>query len=142
MSAAELAEIKAAIGAAEKRTSGEIRVFIEDSAEDGPLDRAAFLFNKLGMDKTNLRNGVLIYVAFVDHKFCIIGDSGINQKVGATFWNAIKEKMIGHFKENRIAQGLLEAIVDSGEALAKYFPYAAADRNELPDDIMFGDGKK
>lgn len=142
ISESQLAEIKSAIGAAEKRTSGEIRVFIEDAAEDGPLDRAAFLFSQIGMDKTELKNGVLIYVAYVDKKFCIIGDAGINVKVGSAFWDQIKEKMVAHFKSGNIAQGLMDAIKDSGEALALHFPYLTGDRNELPDDIIFGDGKK
>ncbi len=140
-SSLELEEIKSAVGAAEKRTSGEIRVFIEDAAQDGPLDRAAFLFGELEMDKTDLRNGVLIYVAYIDKKFCIIGDAGIHEKVGPHFWDAIKVKMANHFKAGRIAEGLKNAIQDSGEALATYFPHEANDRNELPDDVIFGDGK-
>jgi uncharacterized membrane protein len=134
----ELAELKIAIGAAEKRTSGEIRVFIEDHSRDEPLDRAAFLFEKLGMSKTDLHNGVLIYVALKDHKFSIIGDHGIHAKVGPTFWDHIKEKMTGHFKAGRIFEGLKIAVYDSGEALANHFPYASDDRNELSNDVIFG----
>ncbi|HMT28389.1 MAG TPA: TPM domain-containing protein [Bacteroidia bacterium] len=135
----EREQLKAAIGKAEKRTSGEIRLFIEDHSEDGPLDRAAFLFNQLKMNTTELRNGVLIYVAFVDRKFSIIGDKGINEKVQADFWDEIKKKMLNHFREGRITNGLLEAIHESGEALAKHFPFNKGDSNELSDDIIFGD---
>lgn len=134
----EIAELKDAIDKAEKRTSGEIRLFIEDHSEDGPLDRAAFLFDKLGMSKTDLHNGVLIYVALKDRKFSIIGDHGIHAKVGATFWDHIKEKMTDHFKAGRIYEGLKLAIHDSGEALANHFPYTSGDRNELSNDVIFG----
>ena len=134
----EIAEIKSAIGKAEKRTSGELRIFIEDHSEDGPLDRAAFLFGQLKMDKTDLRNGVLIYVAFIDRKFSIIGDYGIHEKVGDEFWDHIKTKMLNHFKTGKVFEGLMDAIHDAGEALAKYFPFVSGDRNELPDDIIFG----
>ena len=136
------AELKAAIGKAEKRTSGEIRLLIEDHAEDGPLDRAAFLFHELGMDKTELRNGVLIYVAFLDRKFSILGDKGLHEKVGDAFWDAIKEKMLQQFREGNIVAALLEAIHASVEALSTHFPYTKGDKNELSDDIIFGDGKK
>jgi len=135
----ELAELKTAIEKAEKRTSGEIRVFLEDHSEDGPLDRAAFLFDKLGMGKTDLHNGVLIYVALKDRKFSIIGDYGIHAKVGPSFWDLIKEKMTNHFKSANIFEGLMIAVHDSGEALAKYFPYVEGDRNELSNDVIFGD---
>lgn len=138
----QIAELKAAVAKAEKRTSGEIRVFIEDSSEDGPLDRAAFLFTQLGMHKTALRNGVLIYVAFADHKFAIIGDKGIHEKVGEGFWDHIKVNMATNFKEGKILNGLLVAVQESGEALSKYFPYQGTDRNELSDEIMFGHLKK
>lgn len=131
--------LKLAIGKAEKRTSGEIRLFIEDSSEDGPLDRAAYLFKQLDMHKTELKNGVLIYVAYVDRKFSIIGDSGIHAKVGDQFWDEIKLKMLNHFKEGRIVEGLKEAILNSGEALATHFPYSKGDSNELSDDIIFGE---
>jgi uncharacterized membrane protein len=135
----ELANMKAAIGNAEKRTSGEIRVFIEDRSKDDPLDRAAFLFQKIGIGSTVLRNGVLIYVALKDHKFSIIGDKGIHEKVGPGFWDAIKEKMTEHFRAGRIYDGIVTAVTDAGEALADHFPYTAGDRNELSDDIIFGE---
>ena len=134
----ERAELKKAIGEAEKLTSGEIRLFMEDSAEDGPLDRASFLFHKLKMHETNLRNGVLIYVAYVDRKFAIIGDEGIHNKVGDNFWDGIKKRMLAHFKDGKITQGLILGIHESGAALGKYFPRNSNDRNELSDDIILG----
>lgn len=130
--------IKEAIRKAELRTSGEIRVFFEDHSEDGPLNRAAFIFDELGMNKTALRNGVLIYIAFVDRKFAIIGDAGINERVGASFWDDIKAKMLQNFSAGKIADGIIEAISASGEALARYFPFERNDSNELSDDVVFG----
>jgi uncharacterized membrane protein len=138
LSAEDRAELKKAIGRAEMLTSGEIRVFIEDSSEDGPLDRAAFLFNELGMNKTALHNGVLIYVDFLDRKFAIIGDKGIHEKVGDTFWDAIRKTMEDDFRQGFIAKGLIHAVDEAGKALSKYFPRSSADRNELSDDIIFG----
>lgn len=137
----DVAQLKSAIAAAEKRTSGEIRLFIEDSSADEPLDRAAYLFGELEMHKTDLRNGVLIYLAFVDRKFSIIGDKGLHEKVGDTFWDDIKGKMLANFKEGKIVHGLQVAIHEAGEALRTHFPFEKGDTNELSDDIVFGDGK-
>ena len=56
--------IKDAIAEAETNTSGEIRVHIENSCPDDVMDRAAYIFAKLEMQKTQLRNGVLFILQF------------------------------------------------------------------------------
>ncbi|HOU97056.1 MAG TPA: TPM domain-containing protein [Bacteroidales bacterium] len=126
-----------AIKEAEKNTSGEIRVHIETRCKEDVLDRAAWIFRKLGMDKTRDRNGVLFYLAVKDRKFAIIGDAGINSKVPEGFWNQIKEIMEKNFKEGHFAEGLSEGIKLAGEKLKEYFPYNRDDINELSDDISF-----
>jgi uncharacterized membrane protein len=131
-------QILASIREAEKETSGEIRLFIEKHCKGDVLDRAAFLFRELNMHKTELRNGVLFYLALASHKFAVIGDAGINARVPADFWTAIKDNMQQHFAAGRFVAGLLEGIARSGEALKEYFPYASGDKNELSNDIVFG----
>jgi uncharacterized membrane protein len=133
----ERLQIVDAIKAAEKNTSGEIRLFIEDECKNNVLDRAAFIFHELGMDKTKERNGILFYLAMKSHKFAIIGDSGINSKVGNDFWYEIKNTMQNHFTEGDFVSGLSKGINMTGEALQKYFPYSKDDKNELTDDIIF-----
>lgn len=136
----EQQRIQKAVAAAEKNTSGEIRVCVEKTCSDDTLDRAAKYFTQLGMHKTKLRNGVLIYVATVDRKFAIIGDAGINQVVPADFWDDTKEDMLSHFKYGNLLEGIITGIANAGEQLKKYFPHALDDKNELPDDIAFMDG--
>ncbi len=128
-----------AIKEAELNTSGEIRVHIESSCKGDVLDRAAYLFKKLQMHKTEQRNGVLFYLAYKDHKFAILGDGGINQKVPDNFWDSIKERMAEKFREGKFAEGLAEGIKESGEQLKTHFPYQSDDVNELSDEISFGD---
>jgi uncharacterized membrane protein len=138
----QVGKLKKAIREAEAKTSGELRVFLEDHSEDGPLDRASFLFQQLGMHKTELRNGVLIYLAFKDRKFSIIGDYGIHEKVGYDFWGSIKNKMQNHFRNGNFFEGIHEAIQECGHSLSEHFPRSGDDRNELSDDIMFGNELK
>jgi len=137
----EQQRIRQAIERAEKNTSGEIRVCVEKNCSEDPLDRAASYFFKLEMAKTQLRNGVLIYLATNDQKFAIIGDSGINQLVPADFWDKTKEAMLQCFKEADIIQGLVTGIERAGKQLQRYFPILTGDRNELSDDIAFMDGE-
>jgi uncharacterized membrane protein len=131
------AQILASVKEAEKATSGEIRVHIESSLKADVLDRAAWLFNKLGMDKTAERNGVLFYLAVNDRKFAIIGDAGINSKVPAGFWNEISEHLGKNFREGKFTEGLSEGIIMAGNQLKKYFPCCEDDVNELSDEISF-----
>ena len=130
--------IKLAITKAERETSGEIRVHIENGFSGDVLDRAAYIFTKLGMNKTARRNGVLIYLAIKNRQFAIIGDSGINKVVPGDFWDDIKTGMSNHFRDGRFTEGLIEAIAQCGQHLKKHFPHTKGDVNELPDEISFG----
>ncbi len=134
----EQERIMNAILNAELDTSGEIRVHIESVFKDDVMDRATFIFKKLKMHQTELRNGVLFYLAVKSRKFAIIGDVGINKEVPVDFWNDIKEKMAEYFKENKFTEGLVFGISETGAHLKKHFPYHLDDINELSDDISFG----
>ena len=134
-------QILAEIKEAEKNTSGEIRLFIEDDCGENVLDRAAFIFKELEMDKTKERNGVLFYLATNSRQFAILGDQGIHSKVEKDFWHAIKHQMQNYFTEGNFLKGLTIGIKMSGDALKKHFPYNKNDKNELSDDIVFGKKK-
>lgn len=128
-----------AIAEAEKLTSGEIRIAVEKHCKGEALDRATEYFAKLGMEKTSQRNGVLIYLAYIDHKFAIIGDKGLNRLVEEDFWETTKIAMQAHFAAGNIANGLIAGVSTAGEKLALHFPYQSGDINELPNDIIFMD---
>lgn len=130
--------VVAAVRLAEKGTSGEIRVHIDGDCSGDPLRRAEEVFVKLGMNKTQLRNGVLIYLACNTKVFAIVGDKGINDIVPDGFWNDVADMMGGEFRQGRFAEGLSAAAVMVGEKLKDFFPYQEDDVNEQPDDISFG----
>jgi uncharacterized membrane protein len=134
----EKKQITDAIAQAELNTSGEIRVHIEGHCKIDVLDRAAYVFGKLNMHQTALRNGVLFYLAVYDRRFAILGDVGINSVVPSDFWNSIKETMLRFFKEGKFVEGLSTGILMAGEQLKTKFPHQSDDVNELPDDISFG----
>jgi uncharacterized membrane protein len=134
----EQADIKTAIKEAELNTSGEIRVHIEKELKGDPLDRAAYLFERLDMLQTQERNGILFYLAVESKKFAILGDAGINSKVPDNFWDKIKDDMQEFFKNGNFTEGLTTGIVLTGEQLKKHFPYQSDDINELSDEISFG----
>ena len=131
------AQILASVREAEMETSGEIRVHLETTLKGDVLDRAAWLFKKMGMDRTVERNGVLFYLAVDDRKFAIIGDAGINAKVPAGFWDEISEVIKKRFHETKFTEGLSEGIIMAGNQLKTHFPYRKDDVNELTDNISF-----
>lgn len=132
-------QIRDAIREAEDLTSGEIRVHIETKTSGNVLDRAAWIFKRIGMHGTAERNGVLFYLAVTNRKFAVIGDQGINSKVAEDFWDDIKATVKKYFSEGRFAEGLVNGISMTGSQLKVHFPFRKNDVNELPDDISFDD---
>ena len=130
----------AAIRAAEQRTSGEVRVFVESRCKYvDALDRAKEIFLQLKMDATEQRNGVLVYVAVKDKQVAVYGDEGIHQAVGKKYWSDVLAKMLLAFKQQHLSEGISQCVQQIGEALHFYFPYnKETDKNELPDEIVFG----
>ncbi len=127
-----------AISLAELDTSGEIRVHIDSKCPGDVLGQAAYMFSKLKMDKTELSNGILFYLAVSDQKFAIIGDKGINEKVPSDFWDNIKDSMLEKFKINKFTEGMTIGIGMAGQKLKTYFPLEADDTNELDNQVSFG----
>ena len=128
-------KLVAAIGAAERLTSGEIRIHFEKHTDKDTYERALEVFAQLEMHQTELRNGVLFYLAYEDHKFTILGDEGIHAKVGNDFWNTIKEDMQTAFRQGKFFEGLESGVLEAGRALQEFFPRMDDDVNELSDEI-------
>jgi uncharacterized membrane protein len=101
-------------------------------------DRALEVFHELKMHETQLKNGVLIYLAANDKKFVICGDKGINDVVSEDFWDSTKDVMASQFKTGNFKQGLIDGISKAGEQLRRHFPYEEGDTNELSNEISKG----
>ncbi len=131
-------QVVEAIRRAERASTGEVRVFIEEFCPDEPLVRVAALFAMNGMDRTRHRNGVLIYLSWGTREMAIWGDEGIHERVGPAFWALERDVMRHHFRRSEFATGLCHVIDEVGERLAKHFPAEPGDVNELPDEIIYG----
>src|SRR5262245_50794546 len=127
--------IVSAIAEAERRSSGEIRVYVSHKQRPDVMAAAQRRFAKLGMAKTRRRNGVLIYFAPVVQKFAIFGDIAIHEKCGDKFWQDISAAMSEELKRGRFSEAILTAVERVGAVLAEHFPPEAADDNELPNEI-------
>jgi uncharacterized membrane protein len=128
-------EIIKAITEAEKMTSGEIRVHIQNKCTGDAFEYGKKIFHKLKMDKTKDKNGVLIVVAKDSKKFAILGDKGIHEKVGDDFWNETRDKMLEHFKKDELKEGIITGVLSVGEKLTTHFPCQKGDKNELSNNV-------
>jgi uncharacterized membrane protein len=125
----------AAIAAAEKGTSGEIRVHITRRVPENLEERAIRRFHLLGMAKTAERNGVLIYIAPRARQFRVLGDAAIHEKCGAEFWTEVASAMEASFRKGELTEGVVRGVERVGEVLGRHFPRKTADRNELSNAI-------
>lgn len=139
-SAADKAQIVEAIRMAEKETSGEIRIYVESkNAYVDAIDRAAEIFFKLKMQETDHRNAVLLYIAMDHQELALFADEGIYQKAGKAYWDDAVKNMLAQFTKENISNGIEQCVTQIGETLKEKFPYIPTeDKNELPDEIVFG----
>jgi uncharacterized membrane protein len=135
----DVAAIEEALRAAERRTSAEIRVSVARFGFWGDLHRAAErAFRRLGMSATRDRTGVLFFIVPSRRRFVVLGDAGIHQVVGPTFWNEVAAAMEEGMRRGGVTAGVLRGITAVGDALAAHFPFdPARDQNELPDQVTF-----
>lgn len=125
-----------AIAEAERNSSGEIRVYVSEKQVDDVLSEAKVHFLRLGMEKTQARNGVLIYVAPRSRNFAIVGDTGVHERCGDDFWQNTASAMESYLKREQYTEALLVAVERVGAVLSTHFPRRPGDQNELPDDIV------
>lgn len=126
-----------AIAEAENKTSGEVRVHIEHRSKRDPLERAARIFHELGMDETELQNGVLIYIASEDQKAAVYAGKGIHTQVEEGFWSDVLNILLEHFKKEEFEMGIVEAVNKVGNKLKELYPYQSGDINELTNEISY-----
>lgn len=138
LNALEHTQIAEAIGEAELRTSGEIRVFVAKAATEDPVRAAQAEFHRLKMDATAEHNGVLIYIAPKSQTFAIIGDKGIHEKCGQPFWGQVAEAMRMDLAAGRYTDAIVYGIHEAATRLSEYFPRRPDDRNELPNEVVEG----
>ena len=137
LSKEERTRVEQAIAQAERSTSAEIRIHLEDHIEEDVLDHAAYVFEELGMHRTADRNGILIYICVADRAMAVIGDKGIDERVPPGFWDDVIVSLRNNFIQQRFAEGLMEAVDTVGRLAGEFFPRARNDRNELSNEVSF-----
>jgi uncharacterized membrane protein len=128
-----------AITDAERHTTGEICVHVTPRCRGNVMKRAVRTFNRLHLYTTKRRNAVLIFIAYEDRKFAILGDTGINEVVPDGFWDGEVEELGRYLTAGRPVDGICAIIARMGERLSQYFPGERDDENELSNEVTFDD---
>jgi uncharacterized membrane protein YgcG len=121
----------------EKRSSGEVRIHVENRRVKDPLQAARRVFTSLGMSATRRRNGVLVFLSLPSRSFAIVGDEGIDQVTPPEYWDGLRDTLAARFASGEYCEGLLEILDRVETVLAEHFPYERGDVDELPDDISY-----
>ena len=135
-----LAQIESEVQNAERTHAGEIRVAVETALSFGLLwrrirarERALQLFATLGVWDTQHNNGVLIYVLLADRAIEIVADRGIASHIPPAEWQALCDEVSERFRQGDLTDGCCVAVRSVGHRLARFFPAADGDGNELPN---------
>jgi uncharacterized membrane protein len=135
LSGDDLAAIGRAVAEAEGHTSAEIRVHLDHSCKGDALQQAIKIFERLGMHRTEARNGVLLYISVTDRKLAVIGDKGIHERVGEAYWQGLVAAVRERLRQQQPRDGLIHAIAELGRELSRHFPRSPGNKNELPDEV-------
>jgi uncharacterized membrane protein len=138
LSVDDLDAIARAVASAEQLTSGQVRVHLEERCVGDPLAQAGAAFQRIGMHRTRLRNSVLLYLALDDHRFAVLGDSAIHERVGAGFWDSVRDALRGELHAGRMRDGIVAAVLEIGRVLGQHFPNRPDDVDELSDSVSVG----
>ncbi len=135
-----LANIEKAIKTSEAVHAGQVRFAVEGALDGRPLfknqparDRAIDVFADLRLWDTKQRNGILIYLLLADRDVEIVADRGMADRVPQAEWESICRAMEAEFRARNFEGGVLKGIAAVTQLLAKHFPAAGKQGNELPD---------
>jgi uncharacterized membrane protein len=129
--------VAAAIREAEKKTSGQIIVFVTRRRPKDILRFAGKSFRKLKLHRTKKRNGVLIMVAPAAQKVAIFGDKALHSKSDEAFWEEVIRQMQPDLKKGEFTAAMVGAVEKVGSVLATHFPPDGAGRqNEISDEVV------
>jgi uncharacterized membrane protein len=137
LSEADTAAVQTAIRDAEQCTSAEVKVVLARHCWGSLKHKARRLFRKLGLEKTEERNCVLLLLITANREFLVYGDEGIHQKVGQDLWDDVCRQMLDAFRQEKFADGICQGIRALGEKLARHFPHQKDDVDEISNEIVY-----
>jgi len=100
---------------------------------------AAAAFRSFRVSRTAGGTGILIYVSLFERMVRVEGGGAIIEKLGQEDWDKVCKLVTDGLTAGRPTEGLCNAIKAGGELLAKHFPIAPDDENELANELHLVD---
>lgn len=127
--------VEQAIVKAEKLTSCEFKVHIEERCNETLLDRAAFVFSDLKLHRTQARNAVLLYLTSDDRKIAFLADQGAHAHLSESFLADAVKQLQASFAHGKFEEGIEAVLHHFASHLSNAFPYQENDINEISDAL-------
>lgn len=89
-----------------------------------------------GLQNTEGRTGILVFVSAAERYVEVIADMGINDVVPDGTWDKVVSDFVTKVKAGQYTQGFIAAIEDCGDILAEHFPAQLDNDNELPNHLI------
>jgi uncharacterized membrane protein len=122
LTAAERAQIAAALAGVDRYTKARIGLSIDDDASDDPQGRAETLFRQWDLPETARPTAVLLYVSAVSRNFAVVGGAEVCRIAPRAFWEVLHRDLGHHFEEHRYCDGIFKALAQVAVQLQHHFP--------------------
>ncbi|MCP3914660.1 MAG: hypothetical protein GY711_03770 [bacterium] len=99
-------------------------------------EQALLEFNRAAIEETEGQTGVLLFVSLFERRVVVLGDVGVNERVGAEHWRDTDAAILAGIRGGSLRAGLERGIEMCGEVLARHFPWTDGDRDELPNHLI------
>ncbi len=137
----ELQDLSHQISEIEKKTSAEIRIVVRHKKHWSERKLSARQvaereFRTLGMARTKLGTGILVFILVSERNFELLADRGIIAVLPDEYWTQAAGKLSEHFSKNNFFMGLKTALAEVGEVLESKLPPVPGNQEELPNDVI------
>ncbi|WP_019866870.1 hypothetical protein [Methylovulum miyakonense] len=103
--------------------------------EKSVVTMARAIFQKGGIQHTQAKIGVLVYVSWLEKRVVLLADKGAEMALPVSEWKTLHADFQGIFHERKPLDALITQLEKSQPVFSRHLPPIANDINELPDDL-------
>lgn len=126
------------LGRALCRIDAVLRLFLSESLmERRARQRAAAAFHEHGLSRTAGRSGVLLFVALLEHRVIVLGDTGVDALLDPDErWSDVVATVLSRVAGGDLCDGLIRGVQKIGDILSRHLPAPPRNVDELPTALV------
>ncbi|WP_163337639.1 TPM domain-containing protein [Desulfopila sp. IMCC35008] len=114
-----------------------MRLFLLARQVEEEVEEAAVsAFYNEGLYRTRQENGILVFISVLEKKVWVLGDRGINERVGPNEWQDIIKELSEGIRDDQQCEAICRSITRIGNVLRHHFPIQEDDHDELHNIII------